>query len=91
MSGFGTFIVACYTALGLAMVCVLLYLVRNWRWKWLIATPLLLGVVALAVAPFAEEAWIASRFEELCRNSGVHVQREVEADGYFDELAGDHT
>lgn len=86
MSGIGTFIIVCYTAIGLGLVGLLFYFLRRWRWRWLVAAPLLLGVIALAVAPYVEEAHIAAQFEELCKDAGIHVKRKVEAEGYLEDI-----
>jgi hypothetical protein len=86
MSGTGTFIIVCYTGLGLGLVVLLHYLIRRWRWRWIVSTPLLLGLAALAVAPYLEEAHITAQFEELCKRSGIHVLRQVRAEGYFDDF-----
>jgi hypothetical protein len=83
MSSFGTFIIVCYTGLGLGLVGLLHYFIRKWRWRWVVSTPLLLGLGALAVAPYLEEAHIAAQYEELCKDAGIHVKRKVEARGYF--------
>jgi len=84
MSGFGTFIVVSYTALGLLAVGALFFFIRKWRWRWFLVTPLFVGVIGLAVAPFVEESVIESRFEEVCRDAGIHVVRKVEAQGFYD-------
>ena len=84
MSGEGMFFVACYTAIGFAVAATVHYLARKRSWRWIATSLLLFGVIGLAFAPFVEEARIASRFEELCRDSGVHVSRKVEAPGFYD-------
>lgn len=86
MSPFGTLIVASYTALGLLAVGALFLYLRKRRWGWILTMPLVLGVLAIGAAPYIEEVQIASRFEELCKDSGIHVQRKVEAEGYFNDI-----
>jgi len=49
--------------------------------QWTIAAPI---AVVLLAAPWAEEYWIASRFEEACKDAGVHVYKQVEVDGFVD-------
>lgn len=43
------------------------------------------GVLAIAIAilPWGDELWIASRFASFCRDAGVYVVRHVDADGVF--------
>jgi hypothetical protein len=85
VSVFGIFIIFAYTVVILAVVTILHFLVlRRYVWRWVITVPLVLGAVALAAAPFLEEAQIASRFEELCRDAGIRVSQRVEAPGFYD-------
>jgi hypothetical protein len=87
MSVFGIFIIFAYTVVILAVVVILHFLLlRRYVWRWVITVPMVLGAAALAAAPFLEEAQIASRFEELCRDAGIHVVRKVEAEGYFYDI-----
>jgi len=53
---------------------------RRWRSWRLVIVPV--ALVAL-IAPWADEVWIAWRFGQLCKDAGVHVYRQVEADGYL--------
>jgi len=88
MSVFGIFIIFAYTVVILAVVVILHFLLlRRYLWRWVITVPLVLGAAALAAAPFIEEARIASRFEELCKDAGIHVVRKVEAEGYFYDIS----
>lgn len=48
-----------------------------------IALPVL--AIAVLVAPWADEVWIAWRFNELCKDAGVRVVRKVEAAGFYDD------
>ncbi len=86
MSGIGTFVVVFYTSLGVGLALILLYLLRRTRWRWLLVVPTLVAVALLAAAPWVEEARIASQFNDLCKNAGIHVTRKVVADGYLDDI-----
>lgn len=48
-----------------------------WPIAWAVAAPFL-------AAPWAEEAWIAWHFTEVCKDAGVKVYREVKVEGYVD-------
>jgi hypothetical protein len=76
--------IAAYTVVGFSIVGAVHFFIRRHPWRWLITTPLVLVVAALALGPFLEEARMASQFAELCSNAGVHVQRKVEAGGFYD-------
>lgn len=86
MTEIGTFIIACYTALLLAVVALCYFFMRRWRWKWVVIAPMLLGVAWLAYAPFAEERDIQARFADLCKDAGVRVVRKVEVEGFYNDL-----
>ena len=81
ISIFGIAIAAVYTWLVVGLLVLLWYPLRRWRLTWV---PFALAGLVAIVAPWAEEYWIASRFEELCKDAGVHVYRKVEADGFLD-------
>jgi hypothetical protein len=88
MSVFGIFIIFAYTVVILAVVVILHFLLlRRYVWRWVITVPLVVGAAALAAAPFIEEARIALRFDELCKDAGIHVVRKVEAEGYFYDVS----
>ena len=69
-----------FFALGLSILNKLLRRFGIQRRRWVIAP---LAVVLLAL-PWAEEAWLAWRFSNLCQDAGLHVYKTVEVDGYFD-------
>ena len=81
ISIFGIAIAAVYSLLVVGLLVLLWYPLRRWRLTWVPFA--LAGLVAIA-APWAEEYWIASRFEELCKEAGVHVYRTVEVEGFLD-------
>lgn len=83
-SPIGVGVILVYSAVVLLLVAWPLWrLLRNWRRKWLFIVPLVLPLLA---APWAEEAWIAWRFEQACQDAGVHVYRTVKVEGYVDDL-----
>lgn len=82
ISPFGVVIIGVYSALVLALIGLPMWrFLRRWSW-W--RYPTLLVVLPLLAAPWAEEVWIANNFERLCRDAGVKVYRQVEADGFVD-------
>lgn len=85
MTEIGTFIIACYTALLLAVVALCYFFMRRWRWKWAVIAPMLLGVAWLSYSPYAEERDIQTRFAELCKDAGVKILRKVEVEGFYDD------
>lgn len=81
ISIFGIVIITAYSFAIVAVVLVLNRLLKNFRWRWwLLALPALV----LMVLPWAEEAWIAWHFNEACRDAGIKVSRQVEAEGFYD-------
>lgn len=82
ISPFGVVIIGIYSAVVLALIGLPMWrLLKRWSW-W--RYPTLLVVLPLLAAPWAEEIWIATHFERLCRDAGVKVYRQVEADGFVD-------
>ena len=49
--------------------------------KW--ATLVLLGAV-LAVIPVGDDAYIQWHFNRLCRDAGLHYEKKIAVDGYYD-------
>jgi hypothetical protein len=46
-------------------------------------------LVAIVVAPWTEELWIAYNFDRLCRkDAGVFINKTVEVDGFYDDTTG---
>jgi len=72
-------IVVFYALAATVLLFAWLWLRRWWSWR-LVIVPV--ALVAL-IAPWADEVWIAWRFGQLCKDAGVHVYRQVEADGYL--------
>ena len=80
------------TAVGLTLVALLagvLGVIGYGAWRLLGRRPWLAWVIGTVVVgvvsvPLVEEAVIATRFEQLCRDAGVHVVRKVEVDGFLD-------
>lgn len=86
ISPIGIGVIAVYSLVVLfSIVWSLSRLLRNWRRKWLLIAPLALPLLA---APWAEEVWIASRFEDVCKGAGVHVYRRVEVEGFYSDVGG---
>jgi len=83
----GAGIIAIYSAIILLVVIrPLARMLRDMRGgNWIIVGPI---AVVLLAAPWAEEYWIASRFEEVCKDAGVHVYKQVEVDGFYDATMG---
>jgi hypothetical protein len=79
---FGLVIGTIYSWIVIGLLIVFWYPLRRWRFTWVPFVAV--GLVAI-VAPWAEEYWIASRFEELCKGAGVHVYRTVEVEGFYDD------
>lgn len=77
---------------GLYVITALLALalwrsLRRYRWlKAPLAVLLTVLVSTVLVLPWAEEIRLAQRFEALCETAGVHVTRQVEVDGYYDDI-----
>lgn len=83
MTGIGVAIILAYSALVLLfIVWPLAGMLRKFRWKWLLIAP---PVLALLAAPWAEEYWIAKNFYEACKDAGVHVYKQVEVEGFYDD------
>lgn len=80
---FGLIIIAVFYAICWAALAPLWRRVGERRWGQAL---LAVTALALAVLPWADEVYIASRFAELCKDSGVKVIRKVEADGYLYDL-----
>lgn len=85
ISIFGIAIAAVYAWIVVGLLVLLWYPLRHWRFTWVPFA--VAGLMAIA-APWAEEYLIASRFEELCKDAGVHVYRKVEVEGYYDATGG---
>jgi hypothetical protein len=81
ISIFGIAIAAVYSWIVVGLLLLLWYPLRRWRYTWV---PFAAVGLAAMVAPWAEEYWIASRFEELCKDAGVHVYRKVDVEGFYD-------
>jgi len=79
----GIVIYAFYVVIVIAVVAFPLYewILRNKSWKWRVIMPIALILIS---APVAEELWIQYHFKTLCEDAGVHVKRQVVADGYYD-------
>jgi hypothetical protein len=58
-------------------------MMRGWRWRLHVLA--LLSIVPPGVA-FAEEFWIAWNFHEHCKDAGVYIYRQVEVEGYVDDI-----
>ncbi len=72
-------IVVFYALAATVLLFAWLWLRRWWSWR-LVIVPVALAAL---IAPWADEVWIAWRFGQLCKDAGVHVYRQVEADGYL--------
>lgn len=81
ISLFGILIGTIYSLVVAGLLLLLWYPLRRWRITWVPFAVVGLGSI---VAPWAEEYWVASRFEELCKDAGVHVYRKVEVEGFYD-------
>jgi len=80
----GAGIIAIYSAIVLAvLIWPLAKALKKFSWRWYLLGPI---AFVLLAAPWAEEYWIASRFEEVCKDAGVHVYKQVEVDGFVDDL-----
>ena len=85
ISVFGLLIIAFYSAVVLVVVALpLRKLLAEYRWKWAVIVP---PVIALLALPWAEEIWIAWHFNQLCKDAGVHVVRQVEVEGFADDTS----
>lgn len=83
ISAIGVGIIAAYSCFVLMIVAwPLNKLFKAFRWKWVVIVP---PVLALLVAPWAEEYWIARSFHEACQDAGVHVYKKVAVEGFYDE------
>mgnify|MGYP001057874698 CR=1 FL=1 len=83
---FGIAIIAAYSLAIVGIAYALSRLLERYRWKWWLLAPPALLLMAL---PWGEEGWIAWHFNEACKDAGVKVYRQVEADGYVYDLSRD--
>lgn len=78
---FGIVIIGIYS-FGIWLIAIVLgRAFATFRKRWWTLGPPMLAMMAL---PWADEAWIASRFQEACEGAGVKVYRQVEAAGFYD-------
>ncbi len=83
ISLFGYLIMLMFYAVGTGLLTFLWLGLRRWRgWKFVI-TPLALVLLAL---PWADEVYIAWRFQESCKDAGVHVYKKVEVEGFYNDV-----
>lgn len=82
ISPIGIVVIAVYSFVILMAVLFLSRLLLKFRWKWVLLAP---PAALLLSLPWAEEAWISWHFKEACKNAGVKVYRQVEAEGFYDE------
>lgn len=86
ISNIGAGIIIVYSiAILLFVIWPLVRLLRKFRWKWGLVTPVALTLFA---APWAEEYWIAWHFAQACNNAGVHVYKKVEVEGFYHANGG---
>ena len=82
---FGYIIMAIFYSVAMVvLISPLHFLMRKWRGRWIVLTPIIVIVIAL---PWADEVWIAWHFHKYCQDAGVHVYHKVRADGYVDETS----
>lgn len=82
----GAGIIAVYSAvILLVLIWPLAKALKKFSWRWALLGPI---AFVLLAAPWAEEYWIASRFEEVCKDAGVHVYKQVEVDGLYYAVVG---
>jgi hypothetical protein len=74
-------IVAVFYAMAGGVLVLLDRAMRPGQWRWAVTAPI---AVAALIAPWVDEVWIAWRFHELCKDSGVHIVRKVEVEGFYD-------
>ena len=41
--------------------------------------------IVVIVLPWIDEIWIAYHFHEACKDAGIHVSRQVNVDGFYDD------
>ena len=84
----GSFIYLVYVAIVLLVIALPIsrWLLNDKPWKWWV---IIIIVTPLIAAPIAEELWIKSQFETLCKDAGIHVKRKVEVEGYYDASKND--
>jgi len=56
--------------------------VRPGPTRWTVVAPL---AVVILVLPWLQEAWIAWKFSHVCRDAGLHIAREVHAEGFYND------
>ncbi len=81
ISIFGLIIIAVIYIAAWGMLLAIWRKVRDRRWGRVVV---FVAAIAVLIAPWADEVWIAWNFHEFCKGSGVHVSRKVVVDGYFD-------
>lgn len=84
ISPFGIVVIAIYSFVIMLVAILLSFLMPRLRWRWVLLAP---PAAALLSLPWIEEAWISWHFKEACKDAGVKVYRQVEADGYVDDTS----
>ncbi|MDY6867055.1 MAG: hypothetical protein SVT56_04000 [Chloroflexota bacterium] len=84
----GTLIFIAYIAVVFVIVVLPMWILvlKEKSWKWWFITPVSFLLIA---TPVVEELWIQHKFENLCKDAGIHIQRKVYAYGYFDSSKND--
>jgi len=82
ISFIGLFLVAAFYVIAGAALMYIGRRVRPGPARWMVVAPAAVVVLAL---PWLEEAWIAWQFSHVCRDAGLHVTREVRAEGFYDD------
>ncbi len=50
--------------------------------------PWIIAVIVISCILFGDEVWISWRFNQLCKDAGVHVYQKVEVEGFYDDIHG---
>lgn len=85
ISPFGMIIIAIFYLIATIPMIFLWKKIRRFRYRWLLFISLILLIIVL---PVSDELWISYNFYEVCKDSGVHVKRKIEVEGYYNETGG---
>lgn len=71
-----------FYVISLGTLSVLWRLIEPGRLGRVFMSSIAIVVIAL---PWVDEIWIAYHFHEACKDAGIHVSRQVNVDGFYDD------
>jgi hypothetical protein len=80
----GLALVAVFYACAAGLLTFLYRKASSKRSRWVFIGPLTLAVL---VAPWGDELWIAWRFSEVCEDAGVQIGKRIAVDGFYNDTS----